>query len=155
MGMFADLAIVDYHLSFYDQGKQTSVFCFCLQQTNGSLLFPFSICRKQTKVAVFHGHGDKETLRWIHGNMETWRHRDMETSNGKWKMGAQPIFLNPFTLWSLCKGKFVFCLFVDEEKNRSYTFASRINRLKELSGLIGLAHLWRLHSFWLIRERRE
>jgi hypothetical protein len=53
------------HWSFTDQGKQTSVFCFCLQQTNGSFLFPFSICRKQMKVAVFHGHGDIET--WTHG----------------------------------------------------------------------------------------
>ncbi len=32
--------------------KKTSVFWFHLQQTNGSLLFPFSICSKQMKVAI-------------------------------------------------------------------------------------------------------
>jgi hypothetical protein len=75
----AETAIVDYRLSFADQGKQTFVFCFRLQQTNGSFPFsfpfeqangslsfsfpfeqtngilPFSIsfCSKQMKVAVF------------------------------------------------------------------------------------------------------
>jgi hypothetical protein len=39
MGTFAESVIVDYFLSIADQGKQT--FCFCLQQTNGSLLFTF------------------------------------------------------------------------------------------------------------------
>jgi hypothetical protein len=34
--------------------KQTLVFRFRLQQTNGTLLFPFSITSKQTEVAVFH-----------------------------------------------------------------------------------------------------
>jgi hypothetical protein len=53
MGMFAETAIVDYRLSFVDQGKQTSVFHFRFQQTNGGLLFPFSVCRKQRKIAVF------------------------------------------------------------------------------------------------------
>jgi hypothetical protein len=38
-------------LSFANQGKQTSVFR--LQQTYGSLPFPFFACRKQTEVAVF------------------------------------------------------------------------------------------------------
>jgi hypothetical protein len=33
-GMFAERAIVDYHLAFADQGKQISVFSFGLQQTN-------------------------------------------------------------------------------------------------------------------------
>jgi hypothetical protein len=50
MGTFAQ---IDYHLSFADQGKQTSIFRFRLQQIYGSLLFLFSICRKQMEVAVF------------------------------------------------------------------------------------------------------
>jgi hypothetical protein len=33
--------------------KQTSIFHFSLQQTNGSLPFPFFVCSKQMKVAVF------------------------------------------------------------------------------------------------------
>jgi hypothetical protein len=51
MGTFAETAIAKYCLSFADKGKQTSVFCFHLQQTDGSL--QFSICSKQTHVAVF------------------------------------------------------------------------------------------------------
>jgi hypothetical protein len=51
MGTFSQAEIVDYRLSFPGQGRQTSV-CW-LQQTNGSLLFPFSFCSKQTEVAVF------------------------------------------------------------------------------------------------------
>jgi hypothetical protein len=42
MGSFAETAIVDYCLTFADQGKQNSIFHFRLQQTNGSLLL--SIC---------------------------------------------------------------------------------------------------------------
>jgi hypothetical protein len=35
MGTFAETAIVNYHLSSANQGKQMSVFHFCLQQKNG------------------------------------------------------------------------------------------------------------------------
>jgi hypothetical protein len=52
MGTLAETANVDYRLSFADQGKQTSVFRFRLQQTNGSFPFPFSVCNKQIEVAV-------------------------------------------------------------------------------------------------------
>jgi hypothetical protein len=44
MGTFVKTAVVDYRLSFADQGKQTSV---CSK--NGSLSFPFA----ENKVAVF------------------------------------------------------------------------------------------------------
>jgi hypothetical protein len=52
-GTFAETAIVNCRLPFANQEKQTSVFRFCLQQTNRSLLFPFPICSKQTKIAIF------------------------------------------------------------------------------------------------------
>jgi hypothetical protein len=42
MGTFAETAILDNRLSFADQGKQTPVFRFRLQQTKGSLTFPFA-----------------------------------------------------------------------------------------------------------------
>jgi hypothetical protein len=53
MDTMAETAIVDYRLSFADQGKQTTVFRFHLQQINGSLLFMFSVCKKQTEVPIF------------------------------------------------------------------------------------------------------
>ncbi len=99
-------------LSFANQEKQTSVFRFRLQQTNVSLPFPFSVCRKNTEVAIFreflfpfaecrkrgeiHRHGDMVT--WWHGDMEmetrsqgdtdTWRHGDMYSwTHGDMKHG--------------------------------------------------------------------
>jgi hypothetical protein len=53
MDTLAETAIVNYRLSFADQGKQTSVFRFRLQRTNGNLPFPFSVGSKQRKIAVF------------------------------------------------------------------------------------------------------
>jgi hypothetical protein len=47
MGTSAETAIVDYHLFFANQGKQTSVLRFHLKQTNGSLPFPFAVCSNQ------------------------------------------------------------------------------------------------------------
>jgi hypothetical protein len=67
---------------------------------------------------------------WRHGDMKTWRDGDI-----KWKTEAWEFFLNPFTICSLCKRKFVVCPLVDEETNGSYQFAN------VLKGLIGLAHL--------------
>ncbi len=59
--------------------------------------------------------------------MKTWTLR-----HGKRKTEIQAIFLNPFTVGSSCKRKFVVCPFVDEEPNGTYLFAN---------GLNGLAHL--------------
>jgi hypothetical protein len=53
MGTFAETAIVNYRLSFTNQGKQTSLFRFSLPQTKGRLPLLFFICRKQTEVAIF------------------------------------------------------------------------------------------------------
>ncbi len=80
MGSFAETTTVDNHLSFADQGKQTSISRCLLQQANGSLLFPFSVCSKQTEDAVFRQFpffrcGMPET--WRHGNMEKCRLGDM------------------------------------------------------------------------------
>jgi hypothetical protein len=43
MGTFAEPAIIDYRLTFADQGKQTSIFRFRLQQINESLPFQFRL----------------------------------------------------------------------------------------------------------------
>jgi hypothetical protein len=42
---FAETAIVDYHLSFDDQGKQTSVFYFRFAANKGK--FAISVCHLQ------------------------------------------------------------------------------------------------------------
>jgi hypothetical protein len=61
MGTFSETVIVDYHLSFADQGKQPSVFVR-LQQTNGSLPFPFSVRNTSCRfpLAEFRKHGDMD-----------------------------------------------------------------------------------------------
>jgi hypothetical protein len=85
MGTLAETAIIDYRLFFANQGKQTSDFRFRLQQTEESLPFQCFICSMQTEVAIFplasvfvsgiskiwrHGHGDIDTWRLRHGNIE-------------------------------------------------------------------------------------
>jgi hypothetical protein len=74
MGMFAETAVVEYRLLLADQEKQTSVFSFRLQQSNGTLPFSFSFCSKQMKVVVFcsccfifaefRKHGDMDMEMW-------------------------------------------------------------------------------------------
>ncbi len=93
-----------------------------------------------------HGHGDMKTWTWRHEDMdmETWRHghgdidMDMEKRtwrHGKKKIEAQAIFLNPFTICSWYKRKFVTCPGVDEETKINYLLANGLNILN------GLAHL--------------
>jgi hypothetical protein len=69
MDTFAETATFDHRLSFANQEKQTSVFG--LQHADGScrlLLVLFSFCGiPQTRR---HGHGDMETWKWRHGNIE-------------------------------------------------------------------------------------
>ncbi len=92
-GHVAETAIVDYRLSFDDQGKQTSVFHFRLQQTYGNLpfLFPFAENKRKlpfSVISIFRlwnsgnmetwKYGDMEMETWRHGNMETWKHGNME-----------------------------------------------------------------------------
>jgi hypothetical protein len=44
-------------------------------------------------------------------------------------------FLNPFTVYSPCKWKFVICPFVEKETKGSYPFANRLNGLNRLAHL--------------------
>jgi hypothetical protein len=94
MGTFAESAVVDCRLSFADQGKQT--FVSPLQQTNRSWRchFPLLSC----SVYVYIGCRSKR------------------------KTEAQVIFLNPFTVYTSYKQKFVVCMFVDKETKRNYEF---------------------------------
>ncbi len=112
--------------------RKTNVrFRFCFQQTNGSSLFPFSVFRKQSEIAISvspetwrHGdmeiwrHGDMETWRhgdmvtWRHGDMETWRHGNMETWRHLQENRSPGDFPNAFTICSSCKRKFVISPFV-------------------------------------------
>jgi hypothetical protein len=77
MGTFAETAIVDYRLSFADQGKQMSVFIFnwqqtngfavsvfCLQKTNGIFRFPLVLLSVCGILKMWrHGHEDMDTWR--------------------------------------------------------------------------------------------
>jgi hypothetical protein len=113
MGTFAETAIVDYRSSFANEGKQTSVFYFRLQQQTevcqcclplgaNKWKLPFSVS------SVFCIHMLRICCLF---NMYIYA----TVSNRKRITKAQAIFLNPFTVNSLCKCKFVVCPFVDEE----------------------------------------
>jgi hypothetical protein len=103
-GTFAETAIVDYRLSFADQGKTSFRFLFAfaankrkfsasvfrLQKTHGSchfLIDPFSVCGKHGGMETWK-HRDIDMETWKHGEIETWRHghrdRDIKwrTENG-------------------------------------------------------------------------
>jgi hypothetical protein len=83
-----------------------------------------------------HGHGDK-TWTWRHGNKILRNYEVLweKISSGIRKTEGQAIFRNLFTVYSLCKWKFVVCPFVDEETKESYPFANRIKGLNELAHL--------------------
>ncbi len=93
-------------------------FSFRLEQTNGILPFPNSVCRKQTELGFSIC---KITEMWRHG------HGDI-----KRKTDAQAIFLIPFTVGSSCKRKLTVCPVFDEDTNGSYPLSN---------GLTGRAHL--------------
>ncbi len=151
MGTFDETAIVRYLLSFIDQRRQTSIFCFCLQQTNRSLLFQFFVCSKQTKQLFSFG-----SVFRIYIYMTSFRFHDEQTINGLRKIAWTFIFrflfekaayispgslLNLFTICSLCKQKFVDGPFVHEETNGSYLFANILYAVKKLNGLVQLCSL--------------
>jgi hypothetical protein len=71
--------------------------------------------------------------------------------NGKWKTKAKVVSLNPFTVCSSCKRKFVVCPFLNEETDGSYPFSNGLNRLNELNRLNGLAHLCSVRKFLDLR----
>jgi hypothetical protein len=50
----------------------------------------------------------------------------------KWKTEAQAIFLNPFTVWSSQKRKFVVCPLVYEETNKVIPFQTGLTVLTDL-----------------------
>jgi hypothetical protein len=97
MGIFAEKAIVGYHLSFVGQGKQSKVFCFRLQQQTEvcCLLFPITAKKWQLhfQLVPFFVCGILETWRqgdsgtWRHGDMglETWKHGDLALGHETWK----------------------------------------------------------------------
>ncbi len=101
--MFLMIIIVNYRLSFADQGKQTSVCRFRQEQTNGKCrfqFFPFFVC---VGMCVFmYVYIYKYIYLYSHLNFYA------AVSNVKRKMKAQAIFLNPFTVCSSCKRKLVF-----------------------------------------------
>jgi hypothetical protein len=126
--------IVDYHLIFADQGKQTSVFCSHLQQTNRSLPIRFFVCSKQMEVAFSvsfffyfcntrnmetwrHGDGGMETWRhtYEHGNINmeihVWRHSDMDICiyrQYQTEMETHAFFQNLSTIYSFAIGSLSF-----------------------------------------------
>jgi hypothetical protein len=105
--------------------KQTEVFCFSLQQTNGSCRFPL------VPFSIY-------IYEYIYIEMAAYTYIHMENrsiyiciccrfKNGKQRPWA--IFLNPFTICLSCKRKLVVCQFADEKTNRSYPWANGLNRL--------------------------
>jgi hypothetical protein len=120
MGTLAGTAIIDYRLySLPTKEKQRSISRFRLQQTNGSLTFMFSVCRKQMEIAVFFlvpffhlwNSANVESWTWRHGDM------DMERSKGKSKPRQFSLIHIPFAHHAKNRN-FVICPFVAEEQRK-------------------------------------
>jgi hypothetical protein len=116
---------------FADQGKQTSLFH--LQQRNGRCHFHQDTLKRQhiylniyiyiflyifLKIFIYYIFILYIILIYI------FVYAAVKRKNGK---KDQVIFLNPFTVCSLCKWKLAVCPFVDEQTNRSYQFANVLN----------------------------
>jgi hypothetical protein len=65
MSTFSETAIVDYRLLFADKDKQISFSVFCSQQTNESLLFPFSISFF-FRIYTYRGNGNIDMFKYIY-----------------------------------------------------------------------------------------
>jgi hypothetical protein len=130
LGTVAETENVDYCLSFADQGKQTSVFR--LQKINGScrfplVLFPFIYISLYLYFYCIYQYIYISSIYvFIHTSLSIFT--VYICCRFKQKTEAQAIFLNPFSVCSLCKRKFVVCPFVYEETNGNYPFANGLNR---------------------------
>ncbi len=129
--------LIDFNETAVLQGKKRrekcliyAKICWChwwarllTQQTSITVYHPLSVsvCSKQAEVAVFR------FPLYIYICC-----RFTKKSNIKQITEDQAIFLNPFTVCSSCKRKFVVCSCVDEEKNGSYPFANGLNGLTGL-----------------------
>jgi hypothetical protein len=90
--------------------KQSPITVYSLLTKKNKLPFSVSVCGKQTEVCHF--------CYWFAANNEK-LHTYTQISNAKQKTESQAIFLNPFTVCSSCKRKFVVCPFVHEVTNGS------------------------------------
>ncbi len=110
--------------------QQTSITVYRLWTKENQL--QISICRKQTEVcrfrfpkmpfsvsSIFCQCVSVRTGTYSYLYLYLYFYLYAAVSNGKWKTEAQATFLNPLTICSSCKRKFVVCPFVDEETNFS------------------------------------
>jgi hypothetical protein len=148
--------------------KQMKVCCFVyrLQQTNGNCRFPFFpfFCECEYVCMFIYAYYIRiYTYMPVHTNtyMKNGTNRNGNfylyiciylylyvyhiyiygygaVSKEKRKTEARAIFINPCTICSSCKWKFIVCPSVDKDTNGSYPFANGLNRL---NGLSKLAHL--------------
>jgi hypothetical protein len=113
MGTFAGTPIVDYHLSFTNQGKQTSVFRI--------YIYPYIFIYLYVNINLYAVYICVCVYLYIYPAI----------SNGKLKPRRFSLFCLPFA--HRANGSLTLGLFVDEETNRSYPFANGPN---------GLGRLW-------------
>jgi hypothetical protein len=111
-------------ITFAESKQKFAVSTFRLQQTKGNSIFRIHILKWRIFIYIFF-----YLYFYIYINIYA------AVSNGKRKMETQAIFLNPFTVCSSWKRKFVLCPFENG--------LNRLNRLARLwqMGLISLVSL--------------
>jgi hypothetical protein len=100
MGTFAETVIVDCHLCFADQEKQTSGFCFLFSYIYSIQIYVLITWLYICMYMCIH----------VHIYVYIYTHIQIYTCClFKRKKEAQAIFLNSFTASSSCKWKFAVC----------------------------------------------
>jgi hypothetical protein len=112
--------------------------------------------RERYKKAFYHAASQKSVALDINAFRKSCIHTPyiymllFKTENGS----PGNFFLNLFTVCSMCKRKFVVCLFVDKETNRSYPLANGLNGLNGLNRVARLCvcvYVYVISSeFWLM-----
>jgi hypothetical protein len=152
MGTFAGTANVNYvyrlptrenRFPFTKNKRRPAISFFRLQQTNGSCPFPLVLFSVYIYIFIYI-----YTYLYLYLYLELYLYIYIYTYiyiyiyiycrfNRNQKTEAQAIFfLNPFTIFSSCKQKFVVCLFVYKETYGDYPFANGLSGLAHLTSLI-------------------
>jgi hypothetical protein len=130
VGMFDEIAIINYRSSFADQGKQAFIFRFCLQQTNRSL--PFVLRLQQINGSGHFPLVPFSVNIYLYGKQNYILIHIY--CRFIWKIEAQEIFLNQFAVFVLHANRsFRLSLCVDEETIGSYPFSKELNILNGLN----------------------
>ncbi len=121
-----------------------TVYLLLTKETNFCILFPFASNKWKFAVSILHLQQTNGSCRFLFIPFSVKIYKYMYREMASW----HHMYNNPLSISSLCKWKFVVCLFVDKETNQSYPFANGLNRLNRL------VHLW-IYQSWALEMMKQ